>query len=67
LQAYPPTPAAGASLGYMIGALLALVVNTVLFFADVDTLESSRGEGKSDVKSTRRKDRGHKKLPSKKD
>jgi len=50
----------------MIGALLALGVNTVLFFADADRLESSRGAGKSDVKNTRRKDREHKKLPSKK-
>ncbi|KAN0139383.1 GPI biosynthesis protein family Pig-F domain containing protein [Lactarius tabidus] len=66
-QAYPLTPAAGASLGYMAGALLALGVNLVLFFADADRLDPSRGAGKSDAKSTRRKDREQKKPLAKKD
>ncbi|KAH9028624.1 GPI biosynthesis protein family Pig-F-domain-containing protein [Lactarius pseudohatsudake] len=59
-QAYPLTPAAGASLGYMIGALLAFGVNVVLFFADADRLGPSGGAGKGDLKSTRRKDREQK-------
>ncbi|KAH9173918.1 GPI biosynthesis protein family Pig-F-domain-containing protein [Lactarius sanguifluus] len=59
-QAYPLTPAAGASLGYMTGALLAFGVNVVLFFADADRLGPS-GAGKGDLKSTRRKDREQKK------
>ncbi|KAH9035404.1 GPI biosynthesis protein family Pig-F-domain-containing protein [Lactarius hengduanensis] len=59
-QAYPLTPAAGASLGYMIGALLAFGVNVILFFADADRLGPSGGAGKGDLKSTR-KDREQKK------
>jgi hypothetical protein len=64
------TPAAGASLGYMIGALLALGVNLLMFFADADRLELSRGAGgpsKGDVKSVRRKDREQKKRIVKED
>ncbi|KAF8259205.1 GPI biosynthesis protein family Pig-F-domain-containing protein [Lactarius quietus] len=69
-QAYPLTPAAGASLGYMAGALLALGVNLLFFFADADRLEPPRGAGgagKSGVKSTKRKDREQKKPLVKKD
>ena len=54
----------------MAGALLALSMNLVLFFADADRLEPSRGAGgagKSEVKSTRRKDREQKKPLVKKD
>ena len=51
----------------MAGALLALGVNLILFFADADRLEPSRGTGKSDVKSSRRKDREQKKPLAKKD
>ena len=52
----------------MAGALLALGVNILLFFADTDRLEPSRGAaGKSDVKSTRRKDREQKKPLAKKE
>jgi hypothetical protein len=54
----------------MAGALLALGVNLLLFFADADRLEPSRGAGgvgKSDVKSSRRKDREQKKPMAKKD
>lgn len=57
-------------MGYMAGALLALSMNLVLFFADADRLEPSRGAGgagKSEVKSTRRKDREQKKPLVKKD
>ncbi|KAI0301455.1 GPI biosynthesis protein family Pig-F-domain-containing protein [Russula brevipes] len=58
-QAYPLTPAAGASLGYIIGALLALSTNLLLFFADADRLDSSGVAGsttKSDMKKKRRKE-----------
>lgn len=61
LKAYPLTPAAGASLGYIIGALLALGVNLLLFFADAGRLESSgaaNGPAKGGVKSTKRKEGG---------
>jgi hypothetical protein len=54
----------------MAGALLALGVNLLLFFADADRLELSYGAGsasKGDVKSTRRKDREQKKPLVKKD
>ena len=54
----------------MAGALLALGVNLLLFFADADRLEPSHGTGgagKSDVKSSRRKDREQKKPLAKKD
>lgn len=69
-QAYPLTPAIGASLGYMIGALLAFGVNLLLFFADADRLELSGGAGgagKGDVNNTRRKDREQKNLLAKED
>jgi hypothetical protein len=59
LQAYPLTPAAGASLGYIIGALLALGTNLLLFFADADRLDSSGvagGTTNSDMKNKRRKE-----------
>ena len=48
----------------MIGALLALGVNLLLFFADADRLGPARGAdspGKGGVKSTRQKDREQKK------
>jgi len=48
----------------MIGAVLALGANVLLFFADADRLGPSGGAGgssKGDVKSTRRKDREQKK------
>jgi len=54
-QAYPLTPAAGASLGYIIGALLALGTNLILFFVDADQLGSS---GAPD--STAKKNKGRK-------
>jgi len=57
LKAYPLTPAAGASLGYIIGALLALGVNLLLFFADADRLDSSgaaNGPVKGGVKRKRK-------------
>ena len=50
--------------------MLALGINLLLFFAGADRLEPSRsvgGAGKSDVKSTRRKDREQKKPLVKKD
>ncbi|KAH9997006.1 GPI biosynthesis protein family Pig-F-domain-containing protein [Russula vinacea] len=56
-QAYPLTPAAGASLGYIIGALLALSVNILLFFADADRIDSSgatSGPVKSGIKNKKR-------------
>jgi hypothetical protein len=59
MQAYPLTPAAGASLGYMTGALLALGTNLLLFFADADRLDPSRatgGLGKNDKKNRKRKE-----------
>ncbi|KAI0280732.1 GPI biosynthesis protein family Pig-F-domain-containing protein [Russula brevipes] len=59
-QAYPLTPAAGASLGYIIGALLALSTNLLLFFADADRLDSSRVAGSTTnigMKNKRRKER----------
>ncbi|KAI0265295.1 GPI biosynthesis protein family Pig-F-domain-containing protein [Gloeopeniophorella convolvens] len=63
-QAYPLTPAAGASLGYMLGALLALVINMVLFFAEADKVGSS--EAANDTKGNKRKETGQKKkLPGK--
>lgn len=61
LKAYPLTPAAGASLGYIIGTLLALGVNLLFFFADADRLDSSgaaTGPAKGGVKSRRRKEGG---------
>jgi hypothetical protein len=59
LKAYPLTPAAGASLGYIIGALLALGVNLLFFFADADRLDSSgaaNGPAKGGVKNRKRKE-----------
>ena len=41
--------------------MLALGANLLMFFADADRLEPSRGTGKADVKSTRRKEREQKK------
>lgn len=61
LKAYPLTPAAGASLGYIIGALLALGVSLLFFFADADRLDSSvaaKGLVKGDNKSRKRKGGG---------
>ena len=61
LKAYPLTPAAGASLGYIIGALLALGVNLLFFFADTDRLDSSGTANvpvKGGVKSKKRKEGG---------
>jgi len=61
LKAYPLTPAAGASLGYIIGALLALGVNLLFFFADADRLDSSRAANvpvKGGVKLRRCTERG---------
>jgi hypothetical protein len=58
LKAYPLTPAAGASLGYIISALLALGVNLLFFFADADRLDSSgtaNGPVKGGIKSRKRK------------
>ena len=40
LKAYPLTPTAGASLGYIIGALLTLGMNILLFLVDADRLDS---------------------------
>jgi hypothetical protein len=57
LKAYPLTPAAGASLGYIIGVLLALGVNLLFFFADADRLDSS-GPVKGGIKSKKRKEGG---------
>jgi len=54
----------------MAGALLALDVNLLLFFADAGRLEPSCGAGgasKGDVKSTRRKGQEQKKPLVKKD
>ena len=54
----------------MTGALLALGVNLLLYLADADRLDPSRGAGgpdKSDVKSTKRKDREQKKRLVKED
>ena len=62
MKAYPLTPAAGASLGYIIGALLALGVNLLFFFADADRLESSgagNGPVKGGIKSRKRKGGRH--------
>jgi hypothetical protein len=61
LKAYPLTPAAGASLGYIVGALLALGVNLLFFFADADRLDSSdapNGPVKGGIKSRKRKEGG---------
>ncbi len=61
LKAYPLTPAAGASLGYIIGALLALGMNILLFFADADRLDTSvaaNGPAKGSIKSRKRKEGG---------
>jgi hypothetical protein len=61
LKAYPLTPAAGASLGYIIGVLLALGVNLLFFFADADRLDSSgaaNGPVKGGIKSRKRKEGG---------
>jgi hypothetical protein len=66
LKAYPLTPAAGASVGYIIGALLALVVNILFFFADADRLDSSvaaNGPVKGGIKSRKRKEGGQTKKP----
>lgn len=60
-KAYPLTPAAGASLGYIIGALLALAVNLLFFFADADRLDLSgpaNGPVKGGTKSRKRKGGG---------
>jgi hypothetical protein len=58
LQAYPLTPAAGASLGYIVGALLALSTNLVLFFADADRLNSSEAtQSTAEKKNRKRKDK----------
>lgn len=59
LKAYPLTPAAGASLGYIIGTLLALGVNLLFFFADADRLDSSGAANepvKGGAKSRKRKE-----------
>ncbi|KAF8495530.1 GPI biosynthesis protein family Pig-F-domain-containing protein [Russula emetica] len=69
-QAYPLTPAAGASLGYIIGALLALGVNILFFFADADRLDSSRAANvpvKGGIKSRKRKEGGQTKKSSTKE
>ena len=62
MQAYPLTPAVGASLGYMIGALLALGANLLLFFADTDRRLNSSGVAhgtvKDEIKTRKRKGRG---------
>jgi hypothetical protein len=61
LKAYPLTPAAGASLGYITGILLALGVNLLFFFADADRLDSSgaaNGPVKGGIKSRKRKEGG---------
>ena len=61
LKAYPLTPAAGASLGYIIGALLALGVSLLFFFADADRLDLSgtrNGTVKGGIKSRKRKEGG---------
>ena len=61
LKAYPLTPAGGASLGYIIGALLALGVNLLLFFAYADRLdlsETANGTVKGGIKSRKRKEGG---------
>ncbi|KAI0293643.1 GPI biosynthesis protein family Pig-F-domain-containing protein [Multifurca ochricompacta] len=63
-QAYPLTPAAGASLGYITGALLALGANLLFFFAEADRLDSSGTPGslaKGDTKKKKRKEREQKK------
>jgi len=61
-QAYPLTPAVGASLGYMIGALLALGTNLLLFFADTDRRlnfsGAAHGTAKDEIKTKKRKGRG---------
>jgi hypothetical protein len=59
LKAYPLTPAVGASLGYIIGALLALGANLLFFFADADRLDSSGAANvpvKGGIKSRKRKE-----------
>ena len=62
MQAYPLTPAVGASLGYMIGALLGLGANLLLFFADTDRRLNSSGAAhgtvKDEIKARKRKGRG---------
>jgi hypothetical protein len=61
LKAYPLTPAAGASFGYIIGVLFALSVNLLLFFADAARLDSSgaaNGPVKGDIKTRKRKEGG---------
>jgi hypothetical protein len=71
VQAYPLSPAAGASLGYITGALLALGMNLLLFFADADRLDlpGATGRlGKDDTKSRKRKEgEPKKKSPAKED
>ncbi|KAI9513398.1 GPI biosynthesis protein family Pig-F-domain-containing protein [Russula earlei] len=57
-QAYPLTPAAGASLGYIIGALFALGANLLLFFADADRLDSSGPADTTAKKNRKRKEGG---------
>jgi len=61
LKAYPLTPAAGASLGYIVGALLALGVNLLFFFADADRSDSSGtadGPVKRGIKNKKHKEGG---------
>jgi len=57
-QAYPLTPAAGASLGYITGALIALGANLILFFADANRLDSSGAPDGTEKKNKRRKEGG---------
>lgn len=70
LKAYPLTPAAGASLGYIIGALLALGMNILLFLVDADRLDSSEATGgsvKGGTKNKKRKEGGRIKKSSTKE
>jgi hypothetical protein len=71
MQAYPLTPAAGASLGYITGAFVALGMNLLLFFADADRLElpdETGGLGKNNIRGRKRKEgEPKKKSPAKED
>jgi hypothetical protein len=70
LKAYPLTPTAGASLGYIIGALLALGMNILLFLVDTDRLDSSEATGgpaKGGTKNKKRKEGGRIKKSSTKE
>jgi len=57
-------------LGYIIGALLALGTNLLLFFADADRLDSSEatgGLGKNDIKKKGKEGGQKKKSPTKRE